>query len=206
MKDLSLLKKRLNLKTGTGIIGEELAIKAGVLVPLIQKNDRWEVLFEVRSKNLKRQPGDICFPGGKKEAKDRSLQETAVRETSEELGIDQHAISVLGPLDRYIPSAKLIIYPFVGLLNHTTFNVNHHEVEEVFTIPLDWLLNSEPEKHSVLFHPQIPEDFPYDRIALGKEHTWRPQETVELFYHYKDYSVWGMTARILQHFIKLARP
>jgi len=205
MFDLSQLQKQLNLKTKIGIIGEEQATKAAVLIPLIKKDGEWELLFEMRSLKLKNQPGDICFPGGKQEASDDNLQHTAVRETSEELGIPTTSIQVLGPLDLYIPSSRIIIYPYVGMIHTLDFQISQDEVDEIFTIPMSWLLEIQPDVHSILFNPQPSEDFPYERIALGKEHEWRPSQIDELFYHYGHHSIWGITARILQHFISVIK-
>jgi len=205
MLDLSQLQKRLSLKTKLGIIGEDQAIKAAVLIPLIKKNDEWELLFEMRSIKLKNQPGDICFPGGKQEELDDNPQYTAVRETSEELGIPTASIQVLGSLDIYVPSSGIIIYPYVGIIHTLDFQINQDEVDEIFTIPMSWLLEAKPDVHHILFNPQPSEDFPYERIALGKEHKWKPRQIDELFYHYGNHSVWGMTARILQHFIRFIK-
>lgn len=63
--------------------------ESAVLLPLIEGPKGWEILFEVRSSALTWQPGDICFPGGHREDMDRNLSDTALRETSEELGIPQ---------------------------------------------------------------------------------------------------------------------
>ncbi|NEU34154.1 CoA pyrophosphatase, partial [bacterium LRH843] len=60
-------------------------LQFAVLVPLVQKQDELHVLFEVRAHHLRRQPGEICFPGGKIEPNDSTPQDAAVRETTEEL-------------------------------------------------------------------------------------------------------------------------
>lgn len=65
-------------------IGEETAFKAAVLVPLVQVDGEWHVLFEVRSLTMRKQPGDISFPGGKLDGGE-TAQEAALRETYEEL-------------------------------------------------------------------------------------------------------------------------
>ena len=201
-----LLKKmEMSLQTHYtgGIIGEDQALRAAVLIPLIKKENSYEVLFEVRSFHLKSQPGDICFPGGKIDSEDSTPLDAAIRETSEELGLDSSTIKLIGTLDRYVPSSQFIIYPFVGVLDNTDFKLNKEEVDHTFTIPLDWLLAHKPVKHIVQMDPQPGEDFPYDRIAQGKKYNWRKRTMEEFFYHYKDHSVWGMTARILTHFLEI---
>lgn len=188
-----------------GVIGEERALRAAVLIPLIKKEDSYEIVFEVRAFHLKSQPGDICFPGGKIDAADPAPLDAAIRETTEELGVAASSIEPIGALDRYVPSSQFIIYPFVGLLKETDFKINQEEVDHTFTIPLDWLLTHQPVKHIVQMDPQPGEDFPYDRIAQGKNYNWRKRTIEELFYHYNDHSVWGMTARILTHFLEILR-
>ncbi len=188
-----------------GLIGEEKALRAAVLVPLVQINHSWHVLFEVRAYHLTSQPGDICFPGGKIDATDPTPLDAALRETSEELGIGRDLIQPIGSLNLYVPSSQLIIYPFVGkLLNHA-FSINKEEVDHTFTIPLDWLLTHQPEKHVVSMAPEPGADFPYDKISQGRKYAWRTRKMEELFYHYKEHSVWGMTARILTHFLNIIK-
>ena len=69
------------------------------MLPLIEINNETHVLFEVRSLNLRRQPGEICFPGGKIEQDDVDQRQCAIRETSEELGIHESDIENVIPLD-----------------------------------------------------------------------------------------------------------
>ncbi|WP_288160786.1 NUDIX hydrolase, partial [Streptococcus pneumoniae] len=84
-------------------IGEETAFKAAVLVPLVQVNGEWHILFEVRSLIMRKQPGDISFPGGKLDGSE-TAQEAALRETHEELGIPPESVEILGQLSPYIAS------------------------------------------------------------------------------------------------------
>ena len=203
MVDISILRTLLLNYDKNTLIGERGAAKAAVLIPLLQNDEGFSVLFEERSHHLKSQPGDICFPGGKIESYDSSPKQTAIRETCEELGIGANTIDILGPLGRYVPSTHLIVYPFVGVLNPCKFIINKDEVESIFTVPLDYLLNTVPDKHLVSLQPNPNQDFPFDRIAKGKEYQWRKRYITELFYHYKDRSIWGMTAKILEHFLSI---
>lgn len=200
--DIQNIKKRIE-KDGK-IMGQDKARKAAVLIPLIKTGDKWDILFEVRSKRLKKQPGDICFPGGRLEKNDVSLQNTAVRETYEELGIDKSAIEVIGKLGTCIPTPELFIYPYVGVVDGKSgFSPNPDEVEEIFTVPLSWLMKQRPEKHSMKLNVDTGQDFPFERIAFGKNYPFRQKKVIETFYEYNGKTIWGLTARILEHFITL---
>ena len=79
-----------------------------VLVPLVEWQGRTHVLFEVRADTLRRQPGEVCFPGGRMEPGE-SPTECAFRETWEELGIPASAIRPIARLDGvYLPSDGLM--------------------------------------------------------------------------------------------------
>lgn len=88
---------------------------ASVLILLLPGPEGPEVLFEVRSKRLDWQPGDICFPGGRREKTDRNFAAAAIRETSEELGIHYEDIRLCGTLDFFAAHNGFMVYPFVGI-------------------------------------------------------------------------------------------
>ncbi|GEN31759.1 8-oxo-dGTP pyrophosphatase MutT (NUDIX family) [Cerasibacillus quisquiliarum] len=195
------LKKRKR-----SMIGEEQLKKSAVLIPLIEKKDGIHILFEVRSMILRSQPGDICFPGGRKDREDPSPLHCAIRETSEELGVNASDIKDVAPLDYFIPDMGRIIYPFVGRIteNHK-LKPNRTEVAEVFTVPLDYFLNTEPKKYKVNLQVIPEKNFPYHLITGGKDYQWRTPKIDELFYQYDNRVIWGLTARILKHFIDLIK-
>ncbi|WP_139822679.1 NUDIX hydrolase [Tuberibacillus sp. Marseille-P3662] len=197
---IETIKKQIKHQ-GQSIMGERDARKAAILIPLVHYHHRWHLLFEVRSLQLKSQPGDICFPGGKIESSDQTPEFTAIRETSEELGIHEHHIETIQKMDLYVPSSHLIVYPFVGIIHTLDYQINRDEVAETFTVPLDELLNIEPAQHNVDLTPEPKSDFPYHKLALGENYQWRKRPMTELFFDYKNYSIWGMTARILQYFL-----
>ncbi|MGX1264133.1 coenzyme A diphosphatase NUDT7 [Rossellomorea marisflavi] len=175
----------------------------GILLPLIRVDGKPHILFEVRSQDMRRQPGEICFPGGKVDPSDASEKEAAIRETSEELGISMDEVRDVYPLDYIITPFGTMIYPFVGRIETTPEDLqpNPAEVGEVFTVPLDDLLNDEPDIYTidVKMHPE--ESFPYDRIPGGKQYEWQARQMQEVFYYHEDKVIWGLTARILHHFL-----
>lgn len=178
-----------------------------ILIPLIEKTDGIHLLFEVRSLQLRRQPGEICFPGGKIEPIDPDPRACAIRETSEEIGIPASAISQVKPLEAIKqPLNKRMIYPFVGTIaTDVKLNPNPAEVAEVFTVPLNFFLENEPDCYEIQFHIEPEADFPYHLIPGGKNYPWKVRSLKECFYTYGKYTIWGLTANILQQFLQLIR-
>lgn len=201
---LERLKKQLHVEKQPLFIGEETAFRSAITIPLIERDGEWHVLFEVRALSMRKQPGDISFPGGKIDKTDISPLAAALRETHEELGVDIEKISVLATLSPYVASPAFVVYPFVVKIEDpqalTAFNKD--EVEEVFTVPVKWLLTHQPDMHLVDVQPKPNVDFPYEKIARGSDYEWRTRAIEEWFYDYETYTIWGLTARILKHFIE----
>ncbi|WP_249869623.1 NUDIX hydrolase [Oceanobacillus saliphilus] len=186
------------------IMGHEHFKKSAVLVPLIEKNGETSILFEVRSMHMRSQPGDICFPGGRIDKDDPDSRHCAIRETTEELGIRADAITDVIPLDYVVNDLGRIIYPYVGRITDPENIVpNKSEVEDVFTVPLSFFQSTEPEKFKVNFQIYPEEDFPYHLIVGGEDYNWHVRHIDELFYQYEGRVIWGLTAKILTHFLTL---
>src|SRR5699024_1824625 len=90
--------------------------KHAILLPLIEIDKETHILFEVRSMELRTQPGDICFPGGRMDMTDPDAEFCAIRETTEELGINQTMIQDVHPLDYIVSDNGRMIYPFTGII------------------------------------------------------------------------------------------
>jgi coenzyme A diphosphatase NUDT7 len=188
------------------LLGQEQMRKAAVMLALMKHEEEWCVLFEVRAKHLKRQPGEICFPGGRVDPSDRNAEETAIRETCEELGIRREQIRPLGPLDVLVTPFQEMIQPFVcELAEETVLSPNQAEVEEVFFVPLRVLRQASFERHDVHLKVEPPADFPYERIPGGKGYRWSRGVIPEYFFTYQGRTIWGLTARILHHFLDIAK-
>ncbi len=106
-----------------GMVGEGRFKKFAVLVPIVETRDGHSLIFEKRAGSLRRQPGEICFPGGKLEPGE-SPEMCAVRETTEELRVSEGQIGVLGPGDIFVSPFDLIIYPYIGKINDYRFTYN----------------------------------------------------------------------------------
>ena len=96
-----------------------------------------EIIFTLRSKHLNQHAGEVCFPGGKWEPQDNSLLTTALRETHEEIGLSPNMVDVLGALPARATRSGALVQPFVGKIPaDCRFDLNHHELEELFSVPL----------------------------------------------------------------------
>ena len=187
-----------------GILGHNQLLKYAVLLPLIEVQNETHILFEVRSMSLRRQPGEICFPGGKVDPDDLDQQQCAIRETSEELGINKEDIADVIPLDYMLLSTHNIIYPFIGTITKPKqINPNLSEVGEVFTVPLSYFRKTKPRIHKINFQIVPEEGFPFDLIVGGENYQWQQRAIEEYFYQYDGKVIWGLTARILVHFMDL---
>ncbi len=185
------------------LIGLAGAKKAAVCIPLIETEDGYDILFEVRSAGIGSQPGDICFPGGSLEDGE-TTQEAAVRETMEELRIDRDQIEVLGLMDVFGGiSGTLYVYPYAVLLSGYEGTFSPDEVERVFTVPLAFFLEHAPEVYHTQLTVEPEEDFPYARVQGGRGYAWRERREEVLFYQYEEETIWGMTAKILDAFVKI---
>lgn len=188
------------------ILGEENYKKYSLLIPLVEQNQETHLLFEVRSMMMRSQPGDVCFPGGKIDDTDRNELHGVLRETEEELGLDERVIKNVTPLDYIVSDFGRIIYPFVGeIMTLDALSINQAEVAEVFTVPLQFFLENEPDKYKINFEIIPEKNFPYHLIQGGKDYDWRPRQMDELFYEYDNRIIWGLTARIIAHFVALLK-
>lgn len=183
-------------------IGEDKYRQYAVLAPIIDISGEAYLLFEKRSNKLRRQPGEICFPGGKLEPGE-ALQECAVRETVEELGVLRQQIEVLGPGDIYLSPFNLMIHSFIGVIRDYKDTFSTDEVEEIIKVPIDYFRNHQPEKYESKLINEPPEDFPYEWIPGGTKYPWANGKHDILFYRYEKWIIWGLTAQIVKSVVEL---
>jgi len=191
-------------KRQSGILDDLKGTKSAVMLPLVEHEGKLSVLFEVRSYQLKGQPGEICFPGGHMEAQDATPLAAAVRETVEELGLSPKDITVLGDLDVLVTPFRVMLYPYVGYIKDgTVLMPQQDEVAEVFFVPLDYLCQAEPTVSYTNVSMAPAPDFPTHLLPNGKDYNWRGGNYPVYFYTYENYIIWGLTARILHHFLEV---
>lgn len=119
------------------------ARKSAVLVPLVLRRHSFpDVLFTVRSVDLRSHGGQISFPGGRLDDHEDVLQ-AALREVREEIGLRESGINIVGTLtELYIPPSNSAVTPVVGMIHAgEKFLANTAEVHEIFTVPLSVFLD-----------------------------------------------------------------
>jgi 8-oxo-dGTP pyrophosphatase MutT (NUDIX family) len=186
-----------------GAVGEY-----AILVPIVEHQGKLCLLFETRAETLVgHQPGEVCFPGGRREKGERPV-ETALRETWEEIGIPAEEIEILAPLDVIQDISDRVIYPFLGKVSQKGIAhliASQAEVKNVFFVPLDYLLNYEEEVYRYPIRAQVDDTFPYEKIGFPKDYPWRSGWMEVPIYTYEGHAIWGMTGRTVRWLLREIR-
>lgn len=193
----SLSRREPGLMDATG--------RYAVLVPLVERDGEVCVLYEVRAAKMRRQPGEVCFPGGRMEGEE-TPEQCALRETWEELGIPASAIQVLGRLDFIAHRANFIMYPILARVDGTALEClkpSPAEVGEVFFVPVEHLLAHPPQEYSYTLTPSTPENFPYELIGIPRDYRWQKGGENVPVYPWEGRAIWGLTGRITRHLVSL---
>lgn len=164
--------------------------QAAVLIPFVEINNEWHLLFIRRSEHeLDHHSGQVAFAGGKYEPDDDNLQFTALREAQEEIGLSPVDVTVLGQLKEHHSISRFSITPVVAHIPWPyKFKLDHAEVARVFTIPLSWLTdtsNYRIEQRKIADHKPVP---------------------VAFFERYDGEQLWGASARMTLSLLELLKP
>lgn len=176
-----------------------------VLVPLVEGPAGPSLLYEVRARTLRRQPGEVCFPGGRLE-KGESPEQCALRELEEELAIPPASVQVLGQLDFIAHRANFIMYPVLGWVEDwgvSRLSPSPAEVEETFFVPLSHLKQNPPLEYTYQLMPTPAEHFPYDVLGIPRDYKWQPGGENVPVYPWEGRAVWGLTGRITRHLLRI---
>jgi len=158
---------------------------AAVLMPIIEEDDQFYLLFTRRTETVADHRGQVSFPGGSWELDDANLVNTAMRETWEELGIPASEITMLGCLEPHRLVSGFLVTPVIGPLNWPIeLNVFHPEVARVFKIPLNWLAD------------------PTNRYLKDREYNGVIYQ-VTYYQPYLGEVLWGATASMTMEFLEL---
>lgn len=170
-----------------------------VLVPLIEAPGGLRLLFEVRAGSV-RQPGEVCFPGGRME-EGEGAGDCALRETWEELSIPPSEVKLLGRSDFLVHQRGFLLQPVLGLVSPAgmaALRPAPAEVAETFTAPASLFEETPPEVYRYTLEPHPPEDFPYDTVGVGRDYPWGTATVEVPVWRYEGHVIWGLTARILR--------
>lgn len=160
---------------------------AGVLAPIFEQNGRLKLLLTKRSSALKHHPGQIAFPGGKQDDCDRDVIGAALREAHEEIGLPPGIVDILGTLPAHETVTGFNVTPVIGYITEPfTIKPEPGEVEEVFAVPLDHVLN--PAHY------------------LIQSRRWRGKRRHYYVVPYGPYYIWGATARMLRAWTERMTP
>lgn len=158
--------------------------KAAVLIPFFYKNNEIHLLFTKRTNKVETHKGQISFPGGMMDETDENDEETALRETWEEMGIKPDDITILGKSDKFLTNTNFLVTPIVGYFPHPyNYKVNADEIEKVIEVPFAQLMN-----------PDIFEIKPWEKDGIK----WKVH-----FYKYNGEIIWGVTGFMLSNFLSI---
>lgn len=160
-------------------------ISAAVLILIYPSGSRITLVLIKRNEYEGPHSAQVSFPGGAWENSDGSLEETALRETREELGIEEK-VTLLGSLTPlYIPVSNFMVTPFLGYTNHRPiFHPDPTEVQYVIEASLDSF---------------------GDPANLRSETVTRQKQNLLIPYYFiKREKIWGATAMIISEFLQLA--
>jgi coenzyme A diphosphatase NUDT7 len=198
------------------IIARHKYLNAAVLVAFYEAEGELFLVFEKRARNT-RQGGDLGFPGGPRQEGDASYQETAVRETMEELGLTRDEIEVLGKLGTLVTPGGTLVEAYVGRLlvsDLAALNYDRREVEELVQIPFSFFLNTPPETYVLTVETQpyrvqdgIRVPFPAQELGLPEMYhrPWRGRDRTVYLYRYGERVVWGIAGEIVYETVQRAK-
>lgn len=165
---------------------------AAVLLPFFEESGEARVILTKRPETMPSHQGEIAFPGGKlEEGVDGSLQDAALREAHEEIGLDPSDVDVVAELESMTTVAgRFVLTPFVGLLAaRPRLAPDFTEVVSVFDVALSDLLDEAAYREE---HWDIPSEM---GTEAGPDHPIH-------FFELPGETVWGATARILVRFLE----
>ena len=177
------IKYKLNLLNSEKPSGRP---QASVLIAILNYGkfiESPELIYTQRSSHLSTHSGEVSFPGGKSDESDPSLFGTALRESNEEINLTTKDVTELGKLNYLISRHKIEVNPFVASVDQVQALKPNEEIQEIFTVPIDFLLDPKNIKREII-----------------KRHggVWQvPTWTI------KDQKIWGLTAMITVNFLNV---
>ncbi|HUW91350.1 MAG TPA: CoA pyrophosphatase [Candidatus Nanopelagicaceae bacterium] len=170
---------------------DDFFTRSAVLFSIIPyENKPYDLILIHRSNLGTRHRGEMSFPGGKfEEDKDKTLKDTALRETGEEIGVSREDIKIIGCLDDFPTMTKYIITPFVAVIDKNQQLIREErEVQRILKIPIDFFTSKTQFREQSI-------DVDGNKFPV-------------FYFNYFDkdngqkYTVWGATAYMIVTFIE----
>lgn len=172
----------VDISDGADKVKREGQRVAAVLALLVKRETGWHVVLTQRPETMPSHPGQISFPGGKKEQSE-TVENAALRETEEEIGVEASDITLIGRLPSFDAVSSYRVTPFVGVMKPSAKMIaNPGEVEDIFEVPMSFLMDDANHKPRTVF---------FD----GKDH-----RLIDMPYNTPDgvhRNIWGMTAMMI---------
>jgi peroxisomal coenzyme A diphosphatase NUDT7 len=211
VSNLTLENITLALTNSPEILGKDKYFNSAVLVPLVEIDNKFHFLFEKRADHI-RQGGEVSFPGGEfDQKKDQGLRHTAIRETTEELGLPSDKIKIIGKVGTLVAPMGVTVDAFVGVVSINNLDeviIDKNEVEKVFLVPVEHFLKQKPEEYTVRLevHPSYTDEngkkvelLPVQKLGLPARYSkpWKNGFHRILVYNSTEEVIWGITAEIV---------
>ncbi len=178
---INQVKTILQQRDKRNIPHEDCEKKAAVNMILMYKDSAPYVVLTKRTHIVSTHKGQISFPGGMEDVEDDHISETALRETSEEIGLKPDKNRIIGYFDDYISIHEVHITAAISVTSYPIdYIMNTDEIELILEVPLQLFIDQE-----------------YDQIQMIN---YRGSDHKVYFYHFEDQEIWGLTARILTDF------
>ena len=161
---------------------------AAALLLIYSHADEWYVPLTVRGAGLRHHTGQVSLPGGRLDHPDESVEQAALRETQEEIGVAPAEVEILGRLTPVpIAVSGHVLHPVVGVTRERPkFTLAAHEVQRLIELPVAWLIETE---------------------AVGFEERVQPVPPHEVqtvpYFDVDGARIWGATAMVLAEFTAL---
>ena len=177
------IKYKLNLLNSEKPSGRP---QASVLIAILNYGkyiESPELIYTQRSSHLSTHSGEVSFPGGKADEIDLSLFETALRESKEEISLNSKDVNELGKLNYLISRHKIEVNPFIATVDSPQVLAPNEEIQEIFTVPLDFLLDPANIQREVIER----------QGGVWQVPSW----------NIKNQKIWGLTAMITVNFLNV---
>ena len=177
------IKYKLNLNNSEKLSGRP---QASVLIAILNYGkfiESPELIYTQRSSHLSTHSGEVSFPGGKADKTDSSLFGTALRESHEEISLNSDDVTELGKLNYIISRHNIEVNPFVASVDQSQALEPNEEIQEIFTVPLDFLLDLK----------NIQRERIERQGSVWQVPTW----------NIKNQKIWGLTAMITINFLNV---